>query len=63
MSSVGLVVHLRRPEAGSLAAELAGWLQAAGHTVRVPEAEAAIEGLAPVAVENSSVVEGLDLVV
>ena len=49
MASFALVVHPRRPPAHRLAQELAAWLQAEGHEVRLPGPDARsadLEGLA-----------------
>jgi NAD+ kinase len=41
MATVMFVVHQERDDAGALAAEMATWLEARGHAVRVPEADVA----------------------
>lgn len=49
MATFALVVHPRRPPAHRLARELAGWLQAEGHEVRLPGPDARsaeLDGLA-----------------
>jgi len=63
MSTVGLIVHLGRESAGEHARELAAWLSAEGHEVRVPFEDAAVTGLDEAAVSGSSFAAGLDLVV
>jgi NAD+ kinase len=45
MSTVTLMTNLAREEAASQAVDLAHWLSAEGHTVRVPDADAAELGL------------------
>ena len=64
MSAVGLIVHLGRESAGAQARELADWLQAEGHEVRVPADDAAVAGLTHVAArDGAAFADGLDLVV
>ena len=64
MSAVGLIVHLGRESAGAQARELADWLRAEGHEVRVPADDADAAGLADVAVvDGDAFADGLDLVV
>lgn len=64
MSAVGLIVHLGRESAGAQARELADWLQAEGHEVRVPADDAGVAGLTDVAIaDGASFAAGLDLVV
>jgi NAD+ kinase len=41
MATVTFIVHQERQDAGTLAAEMAKWLEARGHVVRVPEADVA----------------------
>jgi NAD+ kinase len=40
MAAVALVVHTARPEAGTLATEMAEWLEAHGHDVRITASDA-----------------------
>ena len=54
MSAVGLIVHLGRESAGAQARELADWLQAEGHEVRVPADDADVAGLAHVAAPDGA---------
>lgn len=64
MSSVGLIVHLGRASASAQARELAAWLRAAGHEVRVPADDAAVAELDDVSVvDGAAFADGLDLVV
>jgi NAD+ kinase len=61
-SRVGLVIHQGRPLAAKLAAEVASWLAAAGHEVRVPASDAgAIGPLAGNVVADDAFADGLDL--
>ena len=63
MAAVGLIVHLRRPEAVELSRDLADWLEGAGHEVRMPGGEAAAAGRPRLESDPDSFVEGLDLIV
>jgi len=61
---VGLVIHRNRALAVSLALEAAAWLQAEGHTARVPASDAeAVPALEPWAVLDEVFPTGLDVVV
>ncbi|MCY3560955.1 MAG: NAD(+)/NADH kinase [bacterium] len=62
MARFALVVHPRRPPARLLAQELAGWLAAEGHEVRLPGPDAASADLADLACADAEV-GGADLVV
>lgn len=63
MAVVALVVHNDRSSAASLARETARWLQAEGHVVRLLPADAAVAGLADLAVEPDALTDGCDLAV
>ncbi|MEX2292259.1 MAG: NAD(+)/NADH kinase [Acidimicrobiales bacterium] len=63
MSAVGLVLHHERAQAAEMALELADWLTAAGHEVRVPHPDAELAGLAAHACTEESLGRGLDVVV
>lgn len=63
MSVVGLIVHLGRDQASVHARDLARWLIAEGHEVRVPPDDATDLDLDPRVVAASRFCEGLDLVV
>lgn len=63
MAKVGLIVHLGRNAAATHGRELAGWLLAEGHEVRVPPDEAEVTGLAEQAVPVDGFATDLDLVV
>ena len=63
MASIALVVHPDRPRAAELARELAGWLVAAGHEVRLPKDDAAAAGLPDLGRSADEVLRDLDLVV
>ena len=62
MAGFALVVHPRRPPARRLAQELAAWLQAEGHEVRLPGPDARSAGLEGLACDDADV-GGADLVV
>jgi len=63
MAEVGLIVHLGREEAAAHARDLASWLVAEGHRVRVPDEDAEVSGLQEHRVEVDAFGPGLDLVV
>lgn len=63
MSVVTLMTNLAREGAASQAVELAGWLEADGHSVRLPEADAAALGLESTAYEVDALGVGCDLAV
>ena len=63
MSDIGLIVHLGRDEASAHARDLAEWLVAEGHDVRVPTDDAKVSGLEAHEVDSGSFAAGLDLVV
>ncbi|MDE0605830.1 MAG: NAD(+)/NADH kinase [Acidimicrobiaceae bacterium] len=63
MSVVGLIVHLGRDQASVHARDLARWLIAEGHEVRVPPDDAGDLALDSQVVAASQFCEGLDLVV
>ena len=62
MAGFALVVHPRRPPARRLAQELATWLQAEGHEVRLPGPDARSAGLEGLTCDDADV-GGADLVV
>lgn len=61
MATVGLVLHHERPEVADAARELAAWLTAEGHEVRLPEPDAARAGVELGAVPVDALADGLDL--
>lgn len=63
MATVGLVLHHERPEVADAARELAAWLTAEGHEVRLPEPDAARAGVELGAVPVDALADGLDLLV
>ena len=63
MANIGLVVHLGRDEAAAHARDLAAWLTAQGHTVRVPPDDADVSDLGEYRVDPESYADDLDLVV
>ena len=63
MAVVGLIVHLGRSEAAAHARDLAAWLAAEGHGVRVPPDDAVVSGLEAHRVDVDAFAGGLDLVV
>ena len=63
MASIALVVHPDRSRAAELARELADWLTAAGHEIRLPHDDAIAAGLPALGRPESEVVTDLDLVV
>ena len=62
-STIALVVHGLRPEATTLARDVATWLVAQGHQVRVPTADAEQTGLEEWACDPAKLTHGLDLAV
>jgi NAD+ kinase len=62
-ATIALVVHGIRPEATALAADVAAWLVAQGHQVRVPTPDAAQAGLEEWAHDPDRLAVGLDLAV
>lgn len=63
MSVIGLVLHHERGQAAALAREVAAWLLAAGHEVRLPCDDAVQAGLADHACTEDELGVGLDLAV
>lgn len=63
MAEVGLIVHLGREEAAAHARDLAGWLIAAGHRVKMPAEDAEVSRLGTHAVAVDGFADDLDLVV
>ncbi|MDW3218775.1 MAG: NAD(+)/NADH kinase [Acidimicrobiales bacterium] len=63
MADIGLIVHLGRDEAAAHARDLAAWLTAQGHAVRIPPDDAAVSGLEALSVPATAFAAGLDLVV
>lgn len=63
MADIGLIVHLGRDKAAAHARDLADWLTAEGHTIRMPPEDAEVSGLDGHAVPAESFASGLDLVV
>src|SRR6476659_8883419 len=62
-ATVALVVHGLRPEATALASDVAAWLIAQGHQVRVPTPDADQAGLEEWACDPDKLTLGLDLAV
>lgn len=63
MRRFGIVVHRERAEAASLATAAATWLEAAGHSVAFPEADAATAGRPDLGVEAGTFGRDLDVAV
>jgi NAD+ kinase len=63
MATVGLIVHHEREEVVEAARDIADWLIAGGHAVRLPETDAARADLADLAVAPDDLAPGLDLLV
>lgn len=63
MATVGLVVHQDKLEAAQHALEAAAWLEAEGHTVRIPASDAGIDGFGSWSVPETDFAGGLDLAV
>ena len=63
MASIALVPHRQRPEALTLAADAAVWLEARSHEVRVPEDDASTAELRPHACPAEKLTTDLDLAV
>lgn len=63
MSAIAIVLHQEREQARTLAGELARWLIAEGHEVRLPEDDAELAGLEPCAWPEEKLGEGLDLAI
>ncbi|MDQ1403159.1 MAG: hypothetical protein QOG03_1475, partial [Actinomycetota bacterium] len=63
MATVAFLPHRGRPQAVALTRASIDKLQAAGHECRVEEAAAELPVLAPFAVPNERLADGLDLAV
>ncbi len=63
MTAVALVVHQQRRLAAELAHQVADWLAARGHEVRVPQPDADVVGLSKHGTTLADLAPGLDLVV
>lgn len=63
MSTIGFVLHLERALAAELATSAAAWLEAQGHEVRLPVADADLVGRAGQGVPDDRFGTGLDLAV
>lgn len=61
MSAIAMVLHRERQQARSLAVELASWLVAEGHEVRLPDGDAQLAGLDAHAWPEEALGDGLDL--
>lgn len=61
MSAIAMVLHREREQARILAKELATWLVAEGHEVRLPESDAGLAGLEVHAWPEEELGHGLDL--
>jgi NAD+ kinase len=63
VSAVGLVLHHEREQAAELARDIAAWLLAAGHEVRLPRDDAVLAGLASHGCDDADLGRGLDVAV
>jgi NAD+ kinase len=63
MAVIGFVLHHQRAEAATLAQDTTAWLQAAGHDVRLPRADADLVGLSELGHGDDAFAPGLDLAV
>jgi NAD+ kinase len=63
VSTVGLVLHHERDQAAELARDIAKWLLAAGHQVRLPRPDAELAGLAAHGCDDADLGPGLDVAV
>jgi len=63
VSKVGLVLHHQREEAANVTRDVAAWLGERGHTVELPEADAALAGLEDRGVPEEWFGQELDLAV
>ncbi|HMG43334.1 MAG TPA: NAD(+)/NADH kinase [Acidimicrobiales bacterium] len=63
MSSVGVVIHPEREQAGELARDAAAWLTERGHEVRLPLKDAGIAKLPELGVPESTFTRGLDVAI
>jgi NAD+ kinase len=63
VTAVGLILHHERAQAADLARDVAAWLLAAGHEVRLPDDDATFAGLASHGCEEAAFGPGLDLAV
>jgi NAD+ kinase len=61
--NVGLVLHHQRAEAATVARDAAAWLAERGHTVELPEPDAALAGMEDRGSPDDWFGQGLDLVV
>ena len=61
MAIVGIVLHLGRPEAVSLARQAVAWLGARGHEVRIPADDAGLAGLEGHSFPDDELCDKLDL--
>jgi NAD+ kinase len=62
MATVGFVLHHEREQAAELAAEVAEWLQAEGHAVRLPRPDADLAGLSDLGCDDDALAD-LDVAV
>jgi NAD+ kinase len=63
MSAIGMVLHHERGQAADLARELATWLLASGHEVRLPHPDAELAGLDAHGCADADLGDGLDVAV
>ncbi|CAN5261685.1 NAD(+)/NADH kinase [soil metagenome] len=63
VKNVALVVHHKRPQAHTLAAEVATWLHERGHTARLPPDDADVVALPALAWPEAQLAGGLDLAI
>jgi NAD+ kinase len=63
MSAVGIVVHHQRAQAAELARDIASWLTATGHDVRLPRPDADLVGLSDLGRDDGELRKGLDIAV
>ena len=63
MATVALVLHRERPEARSLASDVADWLTARDHEVRLPREDAALIERPELGADDGSLADGCDLAI
>lgn len=63
MTAIGMVLHRERAQAAALAREVAAWLLAAGHEVRLPHHDAVLAGLPALGCDEADLGADLDLAV
>jgi NAD+ kinase len=63
VKTIGLVLHHERRQAAELAREIAAWLLASGHSVRLPRHDAELAGLAAHGCDDADLAPGLAVAV